>query len=188
MLAKQLTKLLLIGTLLASQTAFADNIENSAKLVELGTDSKALDRLIQLANSGSTAAQLRLGGLYYHGKGVPEDEVMALYWWKKASAAGNTEAMYQIRHAYLFGNQAAKSVADPDREAAVWFFQGASGGHIESAYTLGLLFIAGKGVVEDRNEALRWFRQAASKGHEEARKAIETTQSAEAKKPTKPSR
>lgn len=95
---------------------------------------------------------------------------------EKASASGNAEAMYQIAHAYLFGSGAAKSVADPDREAALWYFQAASTGHAEAAYTLGLLFLAGKGVVEDRNEAIRWFRAAAAKGHAEARKAAETAE------------
>jgi hypothetical protein len=181
----------MVGTLLASPGVSADPVEDAVKAVESRTDPKAMDRLMQLANGGSASAQLSLGSIYYHGRGIAEDEVMALFWWKKASAAGNTEAMYQIGHAYLFGNQAATSVADPDREAAVWFFQAASAGHVEAAYALGLLFIAGKGVVEDRAEAVRWFRQAAAKGHEEARKAIETTQKAPPRtvaKPVKPSR
>lgn len=154
----------------------ATPLDDALKALEAGSNPKAIEVLTRLANEGNQLAQFRLGGLYYHGRGVAEDENMAIYWWKKAAAAGNAEAMYQIAHAYLFGSGAAKSVADPDREAAVWYFQAASAGHAEAAYTLGLLFIAGKGVVEDKNEAIRWFRAAAAKGHVEARKAMETTE------------
>lgn len=154
----------------------ATPLDDALKALEAGSNPKAVEVLTRLANEGNALAQYRLGGLYYHGRGVTEDENMAIYWWKKAAASGNAEAMYQIAHAYLFGNSVAKAVADPDREAAVWYFQAASAGHAEAAYTLGLLFIAGKGVVEDRNEAIRWFRAAAAKGHVEARKAMETTE------------
>lgn len=154
----------------------ASPLDDALKALEAGHSPKAIEVLLRLANEGNPLAQFRLGGLYFHGQGVVEDENMAIYWWKKSAANGNAEAMYQIAHAYLFGSSAAKSVADPDREAALWYFQAASAGHSEAAYTLGLLFLAGKGVVEDRNEALRWFRSAASKGHVEARKAVETAE------------
>ncbi|MBI5897913.1 MAG: sel1 repeat family protein [Rhodocyclales bacterium] len=156
--------------------ALATPLDDAIKALEAGSSPKAVETLIKLANEGNPLAQFRLGGLYYHGQGVTEDENMAIYWWKKAAAAGNAEAMYQIAHAYLFGHTAAKGVADPDREAALWYFQAASSGHPEAAYTLGLLFLAGKGVVEDRGEAIRWFRNAAAKGHVEARKAAETAE------------
>ncbi|MBI5109696.1 MAG: sel1 repeat family protein [Rhodocyclales bacterium] len=168
--------LVLICSLLPGATALATPLDDALKALEAGSNPKAAETLLKLASEGNALAQFRLGGLYYHGQGVTEDENMAIYWWKKAAASGNAEAMFQIAHAYLFGNTAAKSVADPDREAALWYFQSASAGHAEAAYTLGLLFLAGKGVVEDRTEAIRWFRNAAAKGHAEARKAAETAE------------
>ena len=156
--------------------AIGSSLDEALKALEAGSNFKAVETLTKLANEGNALAQFRLGGLYYHGQGVAEDEVTAIYWWKKSAASGNAEAMYQIGHAYLFGTTAAKTVADPDREAAIWYFQAASAGHAEAAYTLGLLFLAGKGVVEDRTEAIRWFRHAAAKGHIEASKAAETAE------------
>jgi uncharacterized protein len=173
-------------TFLPASAVYAAPLDDALKVLEAGGDAKAVEVLTRIANEGNPLAQLRLGDLYFHGKGVIEDENMAIYWWKKSAASGNAEAMYQIAHAYLFGNTAAKSVADPDREAATWYFQAASAGHAEAAYTLGLLFIAGKGVVEDRNEAMRWFRIAAGKGHVEARKALETTEKSAPRPPVKP--
>jgi len=63
-------------------------------------------------------------------------------------------------------------VPDPDREAALWYFQAASAGHAEAQYHLGLLFLAGKGVVDSRKEAMNWFRKAAAQGHPEAKRAV----------------
>ena len=80
--------------------------------------------------------------------------------------------MYQLGSAYLYGSQASGFVPDPDREAAIWYFQAASKGHAEAQYHLGLLFLAGKGVVENRQEAARWLRKAAAQKHQEAKKAL----------------
>lgn len=173
---------------LSAPPAAATPLDDALKVLEAGNNPKAVEVLTQIANEGNALAQLRLGDLYFHGKGVAEDENKAVQWWKKSAASGNAEAMYQIAHAYLFGNTAPKTVADPDREAATWYFKAASAGHAEAAYTLGLLFIAGKGVVEDRNEAIRWFRVAADRGHAEARKAMDTTEKAASRPAPKPKR
>ena len=186
--SKWLRSLALACTLLPALPATATPLDDALKVLEAGSNPKAVEVLTRIANDGNPLAQLRLGDLYFHGKEIAEDENMAIFWWKKSAASGNAEAMYQIAHAYLFGNTAAKSVADPDREAATWYFQAASAGHAEAAYTLGLLFIAGKGVVEDRNEAIRWFRVAAGKGHVEARKAMETTEKSISRPAAKPKR
>jgi len=186
--SKWIRSLAVACTLLPALPAAATPLDDALKVLEAGSNPKAIEVLTRIANDGNPLAQLRLGDLYFHGKGVTEDENMAIFWWKKSAASGNAEAMYQIAHAYLFGNTAAKGVADPDREAATWYFQAASAGHAEAAYTLGLLFIAGKGVVEDRNEAIRWFRVAAGKGHVEARKAMETTEKSIPRPAAKPKR
>jgi TPR repeat protein len=80
--------------------------------------------------------------------------------------------MFQLGSAFLFGSQAAKIVPDPDREAAIWYFQAASAGHAEAQYHLGLLFLAGKGVISSKVESARWMKKAAAQGHPEAKKAL----------------
>jgi TPR repeat protein len=156
--------------------AGAETVDEALRAIEGGRYAQAAAWLKPMANEGNPAAQFRLGNLYYHGQGLPEDEVMAVFWWKKAAAHGNPEAMFQLAGAYLFGLQAGKFVADPDREAAVWYFQAASAGHVEAQYHLGLLFLAGKGVIESRKEAAHWFRKAAEAGHVEAKKALNSVE------------
>ena len=71
----------------------------------------------------------------------------------------------------------AQTVPDPDREAAIWYFQAASAGHADAQYHLGLLFLAGKGVIDSRTESARWMRKAAAQGHLEAKKALNIIES-----------
>lgn len=161
------TALLLIAT-----PAAADPLADAVRAIEAGRHNQGAQMLMPLANGGNSLAQFRLGMLYYHGQGVPEDEAQAIHWWRKAAAQGYTEAMFQLGSAYLFGSQTAKIVPDPDREAATWYFQAASAGHAEAQYHLGLLFLAGKGVVDNHREAARWMKKAAAQGHAEAKKAL----------------
>ncbi len=165
----------LFAALLLSASALAaapDPLADALRAIDAGRHGQAIQLLTPLANGGNSLAQYRLGVMYYHGQGVPEDEKQAIYWWKKAAAQGYAEAMFQLGSAFLFGSQAARFVPDPDREAATWYFQAASAGHAEAQYHLGLLFLAGKGVIDNREEATRWLRKAATQGHPEAKKAL----------------
>lgn len=160
-----------------SHTAAADSLADAIKAIDAGQPKQAAQLLMPLAAAGNTTAQYRLGMLYYMGQGVPEDEKQAIFYWKKAASQGSADAMFHLGSAYLFGNQAARTVPDPDREAATWYFQAASAGHADAQYHLGLLFLAGKGVIDSRTEAARWMRKAAAQGHPEARKALSIIES-----------
>jgi TPR repeat protein len=164
--------LILTLALTFSQLAGADPLTDATLAIEAGQPSHAVKLLTPLANSGNPAAQHQLAMLYYMGQGVPEDEKQAIYLWKKASAQGSIDSMFQLGSAFLFGSQGAKIVPDPDREAAIWYFQAASAGHAEAQYHLGLLFLAGKGVIQSKFESTRWMKKAATQGHPEAKKAL----------------
>ena len=163
--------------LIASTMCVADPLSDAQLAMESGNYNQAAQLLAPLANNGDPLAQYHLGMMSYYGQGVPEDEKLAIQWWKKAAAQGYVEAMFQLGSAYLFGSQAAKLVPNPDREAATWYFQAASAGHAEAQYHLGLLFLAGKGVIDNRKEAARWMKKAAMQGHVEAQKALASIES-----------
>lgn len=160
-----------------SRLATADPLADAIRAIDAGQTKQAAQLLIPLANAGNSTAQLRLGTLYYMGRGVPEDEKQAIFYWKKAASQGSADAMFHLGSAFLFGNQAARTVPDPDREAATWYFQAASAGHADAQYHLGLLFLAGKGVIDSRTEAARWMRKASAQGHAEAKKALSIIES-----------
>lgn len=59
----------------------------------------------------------RLGHMYATGSGVPKDYKEALSWYKKAAAAGNSEAMYDIGRAYENG----AGVREDVQQAVNWY-------------------------------------------------------------------
>jgi uncharacterized protein len=162
---------LLLGT--QSLLATAQNtVDDALRAVQSGRTADAVQILQPLADKGNALAQLQLGMLYYNGKGVKENEKLAIDLLTKSANQGNVEAMLQLGNAYTFGNETAKLVADPDVEAARWYFKAASAGNADAQYTLGLLFMAGKGLYRDDKEASAWMHKAAKQGHKDAQNYV----------------
>lgn len=141
-------------------------------LLARGNYAEAVKLLKPLADSGDAMAQYHLGLLYYNGRGVPEDEKIAVELLTRSANQGNVDAMYQLGNAFVFGNETQGLVADADQTAAQWFFKAASAGNADAQYSLGLLFLVGKGVQKNAQEAEHWMQQAAKNGHKEAQSYI----------------
>lgn len=167
-------KILLPLLLLASLGVQAAPLDDALQAFNSGKYSQAAEMLAPLAKSGNAVAQQHLGLLYYHGRGVKEDELAAAALWKKSAAQGNVEAMFRLAYAYTFSEQVARTVSDPELEAVKMYFDAANAGHAEAQFNLGMMFLTGKGVVKDRSEALRWIQMAAAQGHPEAKSFIST--------------
>ena len=161
-----LTRLAVFFALLAlALNIRAATLDEAIKSFDSGQYEQAAKLLRPLADQGDASAQHRLSMLYFYGRGVPEDETVAMEWAKRSADQGNLDAMYFIGTMYMFGDQVHNTVEAPDLEAAKWFFEAASRGHADAEYSLGLLFLAGKGVVQNQEEAMRWIRRAADHGH-----------------------
>lgn len=163
-----LRRIALCMTLLTG-SAHAAPIDDALRQYDIGKYEEAAKAFVALAESGAAVAQEKLSVMYFYGRGVAEDEDRAMEWARRSADQGNIDAMYFIGTMYVFGDKIPKTVADPDQEAARWFFEAASRDHAEAEYGLGLLFLAGKGVVQDQEEALKWIRRAAEHGHATAR-------------------
>lgn len=153
----------------------ASPLDEAMQAYDAGDYAQAARLLAPLTASGNPLVQLRFGMLNYYGRGVKENELLAVELWEKSAAQGNVEAMFQLGNAYTFGTQAAKNLSDPDVEAAQWYYKAATAGHAEAQFSLGLMLLVGKGVVENRAEALRWIRLAADQGQPEAKRFLSTT-------------
>lgn len=153
---------------MAATASHATPIDDALTMLSSGRPDEAARRLTPLAESGEAEAQYRLGLLYYTGKGVPENERKAFDLLLKAARQKHYDAAYQLGNLLAFGQDAPKIVADPDVEAARWYYEAATNGHADAQYSLGLLFLTGKGVVKDTKEATHWIQQAAKNGHKEA--------------------
>ncbi len=162
-MAKRLICLLCLT--FVSLSALATPLDDAIADLDGGRYEQAADKLKPLAEAGDATAQHRLAILYFYGHGVPEDENVALDWATKSAQGGNVDAMFFVGNIYVFGDRVPLEADDPDLEAAKWFHEAASREHPEAQYSLGLLFLAGKGVIQSQEEAMKWIQRAADHGH-----------------------
>lgn len=141
--------------------------------IDAGRFDDAAKLLRPAVQAGDAAAMTELAILHHFGIGVREDDNEAYRLFKRAAGRGESTAMFWLGKMNLLGYGPPRTSPDAERDAAIWFFEGAQRGHAESQYYLGLLFMAGTGVEKDPAEADKWIRRAAAAGHEPARKFVE---------------
>ncbi len=146
----------------------ADALDDGQAAIRRKDYAAAVKLLEPLARNGQAVAQLRLGELYYHGHGVPENNDTALTWFERAARQGLAAAQFQLGNMYAYGLADPGSDRDAARLAAQWYFEAARQGDANAQYSLGILFLTGTGVIQDPKEAERWIRKAAEQGHADA--------------------
>lgn len=155
-----------------SFAALGAPLDEAIEALDGGRPEEAARKFSSLADAGNAEAQYRLGLMYFTGRGVKENEKRSYDLLLRAANQGHVQAMLQLANVLTFGQQIASVVADPDQEAAKWYFQAASRGNAEAQYSLGVLFQTGKGVERNDKEALHWMAEAAKNGHEAAQTYI----------------
>jgi uncharacterized protein len=106
-----IAKVLLIGlTLLAAAPAKADALSSGLAAYRRGDYVAAAARLGPLAERGFPRAQAILGYLYQYGRGVPQNYVLAAYWYECAAEQGDPAAQYQLGLMYDKGHGVKRSV------------------------------------------------------------------------------
>lgn len=169
---KLLAAVALLAMLGGVGAASDDATRKAVELIGQARHAEAARLLEPLAKAGGAEAQYHLGLLHYAGKGVPEDERKAVELLKSSAAQGNVNAMYQLGNAFTFGNETPRLVADADVEAAQWYYKAAKLGSADAQYSLGLLFMAGKGLEKNQKEATYWMQEAAKNGHKDAKSYV----------------
>ena len=107
---------------------------------------------------------MKLGLLYYEGRGVPQDYIEAVRWYRKGAEQGDSMSQYAIGYMYEIG----KGVQQDYAEAALWYRKSADQGDAQAQCSLGSMYYGGRGVQQDRAEAARWYRKAADQGFSKA--------------------
>lgn len=143
-----------------------------AQAYERGEYEQAFRLLKPAADAGDAGAQLRIGLMYYAGKGTRENDREAFSWFRRAAEQGLGEAQFQLAAMYMFGYGVTAPAAELDREAARWYLAAAEQGHIEAQYTVGLMLLAGTGFAQNPDEARLWMQRAAAQGHAQAREFV----------------
>lgn len=99
-LIKNKTKTGIIGLLIVTILVLAYFFGN---LFKTDYESLPLQKLVHLAEQGDVNAQYNLGESYDDGQGVPEDDVEAVKWWRKAAEQGHAKAQFSLGIAYALG-------------------------------------------------------------------------------------
>jgi TPR repeat protein len=120
-----------------------------------------IPRLQVDAARGSIKQQVELGAAYFAGRGVPQDEKRAAYWYEKAANAGDPGAQKQIGYFYEVGIGVRRDPA----MAVRWYERAAAGGLISAKVNLGVAYLLGDGVRKDTGLAEELFRQAYKQGN-----------------------
>ena len=114
-------------------------------------------RLIDSIDRDDSGVQHCLGSMYSYGAGVPQDDVAAVKWTRKAAERGQAGAQFDLGVFYSEG----KGVAKDDAMAVEWYRKAAEQGHAGAQNNLGVRYENGSGVTKDYAEAVKWYRKAA---------------------------
>ena len=132
----------------------------------VGVDAQVpdLEEVRVLAEQGDAIAQYNLGLMSASGRGVPEDDVEAVRWFRLAAEQGLAPAQYGLGFMYETG----EGVSEDDVEAVRWYRLAADQGYATAQYNLGNRYANGEGVPEDDLLAYMWWNLAAAQGNETA--------------------
>jgi hypothetical protein len=97
---------------LLSRPALADDIEDAIQSMRAGNFAEAYCILKPYAENGDAEAQYNIGWMYMNGYGLAMNDSLALEWWQRASAQGNTDASFSIAMLYSLGEGRVKKDMD----------------------------------------------------------------------------
>jgi len=119
----------------------------------------SLSETRKAAEQGDASAQFNLGGMYYDGRGVPQDYAEAARWYRKAAEQGYDRAQASLGSMYTDGQGVTQDYAESVR----WYRKAAEQGYAPAQFNLGCMYANGQGVTQDYAEAHMWFNLAASR-------------------------
>jgi TPR repeat protein len=154
----------IILVLSLSAPVAAGPLDDGGAAYNRGDYATALRLLRPLANQGDAGAQIKLGLMYFWGRGVPQNDAEALKWYRLAADQGNASGQYFLGRLYADGEGVPQNYA----EALKWFRLAADQGDASTQYFLGLMYANGEGVPQDYVRAHMWFNLSAAKGDQVA--------------------
>ncbi|WP_160109175.1 tetratricopeptide repeat protein [Pseudomonas izuensis] len=122
---------------------------------------RAAQAILMAAREGVVDAQALLGQILLDGRGIAQDQPLALRWFEIAARKGHLMARNMLGrcHEHGWGCVADASVA------ARHYRVGAEAGLDWAMYNYANLLATGRGVVEDQPQALSFYQRAADLGH-----------------------
>lgn len=124
-----------------------------------------LPDLRQAALAGNISSMYALGRAYADGvEGTRPDSAEAASWWRKAAAAGHTDAQRELALLHIEG----RGVPQTFDEARRLLFLAANKNDTEAQFHLAMLIISGRGGDMTVSAGIQWLERAAETGHRPA--------------------
>lgn len=117
---------------------------------------------------GFGSSPSKLGVRYLLGRGVPQNDQKAFYYFNQAAEAGDPLAQNEVAYLYAAGKGTPRNYP----KALFWYEKAANHGLASAAYNLGLMYLHGLGTPANKAKATEWFKVSAAKGFEPAREAL----------------
>ncbi|OGA36213.1 MAG: hypothetical protein A3G80_02400 [Betaproteobacteria bacterium RIFCSPLOWO2_12_FULL_62_13b] len=144
-------------------TEDGDRLEEAKAAFDSGEMGRAFRLFFPLAENGNIDAQFTVAWLYQHGRGVEQNCVEALRWYKEIEPKGDK------RFYYLFGTLHETDGCGKDVEEALrWYRIAASNGSAKAQHALAKHYENGIGVEKDLATAFHWEYKAARGGSKRA--------------------
>lgn len=153
---------------IVSAAAWGANLEDALDAQERGDFVSALTIFQSLAEEGDDRALFNLGLMYRHGRGVPQNNQLAVeYYWRSADK-GNQFAQYSLGFLYDIG----EGVEQNYERAAYWYLKSAEQGNEDAEFNLANLYREGQGVEKDLAKAFSLFQKFAGQGDPDAQTTL----------------
>ena len=148
---------------LAEITNMAEDYNRAGNLTQ------AVYRFREAAERGYAPAQFRLGGMYFDGRGVAQNDTQAVYWFRQAAEQGHATSQANLGLLYLGFQYSGRDVPAQDfAQALHWNRLAAEQGNATAQNTLGIMYANGLGMTQDLIMALEWYELSADQGYEVA--------------------
>jgi len=153
--------LLLLAFFMASPVFSAD-FKKGLAAAQRGDFAIALREWTPLAEQGVAKAQTLLGMMYDKGRGVLQDDKIAVKWYRKAAKQGMAMAQFNLGVMYNKG----RGVPQDHKIAVKWYRKAAEQGNALAQSNLGAMYAQEKGVIKNMIYAYMWGNLGASNGNE----------------------
>lgn len=122
--------------------------------------------VVNAIKSGDAITQIKLGNMYYEGKGVTQDYIQAITLYLVAAMQGEVHGQFMLGFMYEKGKGYKRDYS----QALLWYRKAAAQGMPEAQFRLGYMYLNGYGVTQDYRAANYWLSLAASSGMVAAQK------------------
>jgi len=151
----------------AAHAASAQDFATGVAAFQRGDYQTAIKNWMPLAEKDDGEAQRNIGIMFQQGLGVPQSDVDAVYWYRRAAENGHARAQQNLGLMYEQGAGVPLNYT----EAAKWYRMAARGGNMLAKLNLGVMLERGvPGMPLNVVLAHMWYNLAAAQGSAEAAK------------------